>query len=152
MRQRLLAALRLELLDFLLRGMHWLAFGLALLIAAALFYLPEGFTARILILHAAMAAFLLMAFRAWREKRDGCAAALSVTPLRPHEYLAAKVLLLTGLVAMENLGLGQVSGRLRWLWIWLPGTCVVAAVSAALGFLAVGGSLSLRRAFANWRG
>jgi fluoroquinolone transport system permease protein len=105
--RRLRTMLAVDLLLLLRNGFAVGTLLLALCLIWRLRALPEGYRQAFLpialLLNPFFAAFYGVGSLVFTERLDGAFAALSVTPLRPHEYLASKLAALVGLATLENL-------------------------------------------------
>ncbi len=109
----------------------------SLLPAAAVVFLPA-----ILLTNMLLATFAFLAALLLLEKGQGTLEGLIVTPLRPSEYLLAKILSLTVLAVLENAAITSIAlmngllSDVGWGWI-LIGSAFSGAVYTLLGFLTV---------------
>lgn len=115
---RVLSAMRLDMRVQARNQLYGISIGVGVLCAAALAWLsgPENLAGTVpmaLLMFAGGSTLLYVVAMILLEKSDGTLAALSVSPLRPWEYLASKVVTLTGLAALEGVLIG--GGAMVWL-------------------------------------
>lgn len=145
--QRLGRALRTDLLLQARAGLYPISAGVSILTAALMVaFAPtryvEGWLPGILLLFAGGSTLIYVVAMVLLERADGTLDAASVSPLRPSEYLGAKVLSLTTLGTAESalMGLGAVFVmRGRGLDVPAPhllGFAAAAALLAAVHVLA----------------
>jgi fluoroquinolone transport system permease protein len=147
---RLLAALRLDVALQARNQLYAISVAMSVFAAAALAWLspPErvGTTVPMAVLFIVGGSTLLyVVTMIILEKADGTLSAVSVSPLRPWEYLAAKVATLTGIAALE--GFLVVFGALWWLsrsapipWpgpLFAVGLVALAAMHVLVGIVLV---------------
>ncbi len=135
--KRLLAAIRTDVQVQARNQLFAISVAVALLAAAALAWLsPPDRLARTmpmaLLFMVGGSTLLYVVAMIILEKDEGVLGALAVTPLRPSEYLAAKVTTLTALATVE--GLLICGGAWAWLQrgrdLALPGPTIVVGVVA----------------------
>ncbi len=104
------------------------------LLPAALRGTPEAIAPAFIAVNLQITAFYFVTALVLLEKGQGALRALVVSPLRPGEYLAAKVLSLAALGVAENgLVVAAVFGfDLRWGWLLL-GMAALGTIYALLG-------------------
>lgn len=96
----------------------------------------------ILLTNMAIATFVFFGGLVLLEKGEGTLESSIVSPLRPSEYLAAKVLTLGGLGVVENLVIAAAvvafgwTAHMNWGWI-LVASLLTGALYTTLGFLTV---------------
>ena len=136
---RLLGALRTDLQLQARNQLYAISFAVALLSAAALAWLsPPDRLARTvpmtLLMFVGGSTLLYVVAMVILEKDDGVLGALAVTPLRPGEYLLAKVVSLTLLATMEGL---IITGG-AWWWLQRKQPLEVPSPLLFVGLLALG--------------
>ena len=112
--------------------------GLVRLLPAPMRAIPEAFAPAFISLNLQITAFYFVTALVLLEKSQGALQALVVSPLRPSEYIAAKVLSLTALGTVENAVIVAVLFGLHLHWSWLLlGTALLAAIYALLGIAVI---------------
>jgi fluoroquinolone transport system permease protein len=146
--RRLLASTRCEA-ELQARNGLYLATGFVLLVTMALLSaLPAHGLARLLPAVAlntlGVTAFYFSAALALLERAEGSAIARMVTPLRPAEYLGARVATLALLAIVQHLAMGLLLvGPVPGLLALLCGVALAAALLALAGFTATAGRSSI---------
>lgn len=108
----------------------------------ALRYTPEAsafvLTPAFLFLNTFLLAFSLGMRLAVSEREDGILAALDLTPLRPHEFLAARCASLGLIAAIQNPLITLAAGKpvASWIALW-AGVCGEAIILSLAAFLVV---------------
>ncbi len=123
---RLLAAVRTDVSLQARNQLYPISIGISLLLAAALAWLstPDALVRTVpmgVLFIVGGSTLMYVVAMILLEKDDGTLDAIIVSPLRPVEYLAAKVATLTGLATLE--GLLITLGTVVWLgrggtWVW----------------------------------
>jgi fluoroquinolone transport system permease protein len=112
--------------------------GLLLLLPDVVRANPAALAPAFLLANLQVTAFYFAAALVLLEKGQGSLTALSVTPLRPREYLAARALALGALGVAEGAAIVALAFGPRLGWPWLvAGTLAAGVVYALLGFVAV---------------
>lgn len=139
---RLWAALTTDVALQARNQLYGISVGVSLVSAAILAaFSPPEYLSRtvpaILLMFAGGSTLLYVVGMLLLERADGTLSAISVSPLRPWEYLAAKVISLTGIALLEGiLIVGGVYG-----WIYLSGQEAPAPTLLALVGMAALGAL-----------
>jgi fluoroquinolone transport system permease protein len=142
---RLISTLRLDVLNQYRERFYFASALVLAVMGAVIGVLPPAAVAvlpAILLTNMLVATFVFLGGLLLLEKGQGTLEGLIVTPLKPGEYLLAKILSLTGLAVLENVVItaaARVSGLLSeadWGWV-LIGSALSGAVYTLLGFLTV---------------
>jgi fluoroquinolone transport system permease protein len=121
------------------QGLYYAALVVVLIWVAILWQLPEDVQNWLLpvalFMDMSVFGFYFMAGILFLEKGDGVLAALVVTPMRPGEYLAAKVLAVTFIALLASIAvvLFVAGWQVRWHWLLL-GVTLNSWLMALLGF------------------
>jgi fluoroquinolone transport system permease protein len=143
---RLLVALRWDARLQLRHGFYAAAAFVAGLVVLGLSRLPERAAALdwlvppLVAANLTMGTFYFVSGLVLLEKGEGSLAALVVTPLRPAEYLASKVLTLSALAVVENVAIVAVFAGVRLglgALLLALGVALAGALLVLAGFLAV---------------
>jgi fluoroquinolone transport system permease protein len=147
--RRLTAALAADFRLHFRGGFGYASVVAALILLFVLKRLPDasmrGLLPSLLLANAFFTAFYLIAISVLREKGNGSFAALQVTPLRPHEYLASKAAMAAGLAACENLVIAAACLSGFHPWPLLLGSVAAGLLFSLLGFAAAAFSGAMRK-------
>ena len=142
---RLISTLRLDVLNQYRQGFYFASAFVLVTVGAVISLLPPAAVVvlpAILLVNMLLATFVFLGGLLLLEKGQGTLESLIVTPLKPSEYLLAKILSLTGLAVMENAAItaiARINGLLSdvdWGWV-LIGSAFSGVVYTLLGFLTV---------------
>lgn len=150
MKARLYAALRTDVVLQARNRLYGISIGVALVVAGVLAWLSSpGAVARtvplVLLCFVGGSTLLYVVAMLILEKADGTLAAVAVSPLRPREYLAAKVMSLTALATLEaalitygGLALLTRDGAVDWPGpLALVGVLALGAMHVLVGVIIV---------------
>ena len=142
---RLLAAVRLDVRNQYRQGFYFASIFALVFVGVVVSLLPPAAAVvvpAILLTGMLLGTFVFMAGLLLLEKGQGTLEGLIVTPLRPDEYLLAKLVTLTGVAVLENAiitAVARTNGPLsdvQWGWI-VAGSIFSGVVYTLLGFLTV---------------
>ncbi len=142
---RLLSTLRLDLLNQYRQGFYFASAFVLVAVGAVISLLPAAAVAvlpAILLTNMLLATFVFLGGLLLLEKGQGALEGLIVTPLKPSEYLLAKILSLTGLAVFENAAITAIArangllSAVDWSWV-LIGSVFSGVIYTLLGFLTV---------------
>lgn len=142
---RLTATFRLDVTNQYRQGFYLATAIVLLFLACFVSMLPAEAGAllpAVLLTNMTIATFAFMGGLVLLEKGEGTLEGIIVTPLRPAEYLASKVITLTGLAVLENVAIvliaiaAGLAENVNWGWILL-GSAMTGALYVLLGFLVV---------------
>lgn len=127
------------------QGFYFASVFVLITVGAVISLLPPGAVVvlpAILLTNMLLATFVFLAGLLLIEKGQGTLEGLIVTPLKPGEYLLAKILSLTVLAVLENAAITSIAlmngllSDVGWGWV-LIGSAFSGAVYTLLGFLTV---------------
>lgn len=143
--RRLLATLRLDVVNQFRQGFYLASVVVVLVLAGIATQLPIEagvIVPAILLTNMTIATFVFVGGLVLLEKGEGTLEAMVNSPLRPHEYLASKVVTLTLLAVIENVAITAIAistgllDSVSWGWILLA-SALTGALYTTLGFLTV---------------
>ena len=142
---RLVATLRLDVVNQYCQGFYLASVVVLLAILGLAALLPPEAGAAIpaiLLTNMTIATFVFLGGLVLLEKGEDTLEGMIISPLRPAEYLASKVVTLTALAVIENVAITAMAlsagllGPVNWGWILL-GSALAGALYTMLGFLTV---------------
>lgn len=142
---RLISTLRLDVLSQFREGFYFASAFVLLVLGMIISLLPPAavvIVPAILLTNMLLATFVFLGGLLLLEKGQATLEALIVTPLKPAEYLLAKILSLAGLAVLENVAITTMAlmngllPEVRWGWILL-GSALSGVIYTLLGFLTV---------------
>ena len=149
---RLLAALRTDALMQARNQLYSISIGVSVIVGGALAWLSPrdgvaGTFPMALLMFVGGSTLLYVVAMIILEKDDGTLHALSVSPLRPWEYLSAKVVTLTGIATLEGVLIS--GGALLWLSrsgpvVWPSAVLLFGLVALSVMHVLVGVVLVVR--------
>ncbi len=142
---RLIATVKHDVRNQYRHGFYFASFFVLVFVGTIVSLLPPAAAVvipAILLTGMLLGTFVFMAGLLLLEKGQGTLEGLIVTPLKPDEYLLAKVVTLAGVAVLENAvitAIARTSGLLsdvEWGWV-LAGSVFSGVVYTLLGFLTV---------------